>query len=70
MSIVTQNAARERAFIAMAKRAATPDPTEAEIREACLAIQATWCPREEQTRRRREPKYTFQELRAVDFCVG
>jgi hypothetical protein len=32
MSIVTQNAARERAFIAMAKRAATPDPTEAEIR--------------------------------------
>ena len=34
MTFINRDAARERAFIAMAKRAATPDPTEDEIREA------------------------------------
>lgn len=73
--------ARQRAYAAMAKRAATPDPTEEEIAAACEAIQAAW------TRKQRRfrylaartvgtideadvPRWTPQEWRTVDFCVG
>jgi hypothetical protein len=54
----------------MAKRAATPDPTVEEIAAACRAIQQTWCEREERTRRTKERRWSLQELRVVDFCVG
>ncbi|BBO32108.1 hypothetical protein [Lacipirellula parvula] len=70
MSPEAREAARERALAAMAKRASTPDPTEAEIAAACRAIQETWCASEERSRRMRSRRWSLQQVRTVDFCIG
>ena len=69
MSMYTKErreAARERAYSLPPKYI----QTEEEIAAACEAIQSTWTPQEERSRRPRPKRWTLQQLRTLDFCGG
>jgi hypothetical protein len=45
-------------------------PSPEEIAAKCREIRSSWSDAKERSRYPQEPRYTFQELRVVDICVG